>query len=64
MKRTVLVTGSSRGMGKAEAIEFAKRGWTVTATMQSPEKETELTSFENVHLYSMDIADCSQVKVL
>ena len=30
---TIFITGSSSGIGKASAKLFAKKGWTVTATM-------------------------------
>lgn len=59
---TIVITGSSSGIGKATAKLFAQKGWTVIATMRSPEKETELTVFENVHLYPMDITNSQQVK--
>ena len=32
MKKTVLVTGASRGIGKTTAIEFAKNGYDVAIT--------------------------------
>ena len=59
---TIVITGSSSGIGKATAKLFAEKGWTVVATMRSPEKETELTAFDNVYLYPMDITDSRQVK--
>ena len=41
---TIFVVGSSSGIGKATAKLFAEKGWTVIATMRTPEKETELTA--------------------
>ncbi len=32
-KKTVIVTGSSRGIGKAIAIRFAKEGWNVAINL-------------------------------
>lgn len=59
---TIFITGTSSGIGKATAKLFAQSGWTVIATMRSPEKETELTEFENVHIYPLDITDSKQVQ--
>lgn len=59
---TIVITGSSSGIGKATAKLFADKGWTVIATMRTPEKEAELTAYENVHLYPLDITDAAQVK--
>jgi NAD(P)-dependent dehydrogenase (short-subunit alcohol dehydrogenase family) len=55
--KTVLITGSSSGIGKATAIYFAKQGWNVAATMRSPEKETELTKLSNVKLFALDVTN-------
>ncbi len=52
---TIFIVGSSSGIGKATAKVFAEKGWTVIATMRSPEKETELTSYENVFIYPLDV---------
>lgn len=52
---TIFIVGSSSGIGKATAKLFAEKGWTVIATMRSPEKETELTSYENVFIYPLDV---------
>jgi NAD(P)-dependent dehydrogenase (short-subunit alcohol dehydrogenase family) len=55
--KTVLITGSSSGIGKATAIYFAKQGWNVAATMRNPEKETELTKLSNVKLFALDVTN-------
>ena len=52
---TIFIVGSSSGIGKATAKLFAEKGWTVIAAMRSPEKETELTSYENVFIYPLDV---------
>lgn len=59
---TIVITGASSGIGKATARLFAEKGWTVIATMRHPEKETELTSYENVKLYPLDITSPQQVE--
>jgi 3-oxoacyl-[acyl-carrier protein] reductase len=40
-KRVVLVTGSSRGLGKAMALEFGKRGYTVAVHYASSQRPAE-----------------------
>ena len=43
MKKTVIITGTSTGIGKETALYFNERVWNVVATMRNPEKrETEL----------------------
>lgn len=62
MNKTVLITGSSAGIGKAAAKYFAARGWNVVATMRTPEKETELTQIENVLVTRLDVLDKSSMQ--
>lgn len=61
MKKTILITGASSGIGKATAVYFQQQGWNVIATMRSPEKETELNELENVQLEKLDVLDGSSI---
>lgn len=53
--KTILITGSSSGIGRAAAKYFAQKGWNVVATMRSPEREAELTMLENVLVTKLDV---------
>lgn len=55
MSKTVLITGTSSGIGRASVLKFQKEGWKVIATMRSPEKETELTKLERVLVTTLDV---------
>jgi NADP-dependent 3-hydroxy acid dehydrogenase YdfG len=61
MKKTILITGASTGIGKVTAIHFAKNGWNVAATMRSPEKDTELKSIPGIKLYTLDVMDQASI---
>lgn len=62
MNKTVLVTGSSTGIGKSIAAYFQAMGWNVAATMRSPENETELIELENIKCIRLDVTDESSIK--
>lgn len=53
--KTIFMTGTSSGLGRASAKLFASRGWNVVATMRSPEKETELAALPGIALAPLDI---------
>lgn len=62
MRKTILITGASSGIGKATAIHFQEQGWNVIATMRTPEKETELNKLENVQLEKLDVLDLESIE--
>jgi NAD(P)-dependent dehydrogenase (short-subunit alcohol dehydrogenase family) len=55
MNKTVLITGSSTGIGRAAVTYFHNKGWNVVATMRSPEKEKELNLLSNVICPKLDV---------
>ncbi|MBI3219528.1 MAG: SDR family oxidoreductase [Bacteroidetes bacterium] len=62
MKKTVIITGSSSGIGKAAAIYFSQQGWNVAATMRTPEKETVLSKLPDVKLYALDVTQSESIR--
>jgi short-subunit dehydrogenase len=62
MKKVVLITGASSGIGKETAKYFAANNWNVIATMRSPEKETELTGQDNILVTKLDVLDKDSIK--
>ena len=62
MKKTILITGSSTGIGRAAVETFAAAGWNVIATMRSPEKETALTQHANVSVIRLDVQDGDSIQ--
>lgn len=61
MKKTVLITGTSSGIGKSTVFEFAKNGWNVIATQRNPENENDFSSFPNVKLYALDVTNLENI---
>ncbi|RZJ53346.1 MAG: SDR family oxidoreductase [Flavobacterium sp.] len=61
MQKTIFITGTSTGLGKATAKLFHTNGWQVIATMRNPEKETELNQLENIVLLPLDVTNPNQI---
>jgi NAD(P)-dependent dehydrogenase (short-subunit alcohol dehydrogenase family) len=57
MKKTVLITGASSGLGKTAAKFFAGNGWNVVANMRSPDKEKDLVSFDATLVTRLDVQE-------
>lgn len=62
MAKTIFITGTSSGLGKVSAKYFAELGWNVAATMRTPEKETELSTYPNIKIFKLDVTNLEQVK--
>jgi NAD(P)-dependent dehydrogenase (short-subunit alcohol dehydrogenase family) len=61
MKRTILITGSSTGIGRATAKYFHAKGWNVVATMRDPGKEKELQALDHVLVSRLDVLDLASI---
>jgi NAD(P)-dependent dehydrogenase (short-subunit alcohol dehydrogenase family) len=61
-RKTIFITGSSSGLGRATAKLFASKGWRVIATMRNPAAETELAGLPGVQLLALDTTDRVQIE--
>jgi NAD(P)-dependent dehydrogenase (short-subunit alcohol dehydrogenase family) len=65
---TVLITGSSRGIGLEFTRQYARLGWTVIATCRSPDKALELQEiakdYSNVTIDRLDVTDHDMIDAL
>jgi NAD(P)-dependent dehydrogenase (short-subunit alcohol dehydrogenase family) len=61
MKKTVLITGTSTGLGRAAAKHFAQHGWNVVATMRRPKEDTELSGSDGVFVTCLDVQDRASI---
>lgn len=70
MRRRILVTGSSRGIGKAIALELAKAGFDVTVHARSRQQEAEQVAQEIQalgqvsHVLMFDVNDRAQIAAI
>lgn len=62
MNKTILITGTSSGLGRATAKHFHEKGWNVVATMRTPEQETELTRLERMLVTRLDVQDSLSIR--
>jgi short-subunit dehydrogenase len=62
MAKTILITGSSSGIGKETVKLFQSKGWNVAATMRTPEKATDLLKIADVACIRLDVTDVDSIK--
>jgi len=62
MNKTILITGSSSGLGRASAKLFQSKGWNVVATMRTPEQETELATLDRTLVARLDVQDTASIQ--
>ena len=63
MNSTILITGTSSGLGRATAKLFQAKGWNVIATMRSPDHETELTGLDRTLVTRLDVQDPESIRL-
>lgn len=59
-RKTVLITGTSSGIGKVTAELFAARGWNVAATMRDPSR-ANFRDKVNIRVFQLDVTDEASV---
>ena len=61
MTKTILITGTSSGIGRATALYFAERGWNVAATMRDPLKADAALTHPKISLFALDVTDAASI---
>lgn len=62
MTKTVLITGSSTGLGYTAAQKFAREGWNVIATMRKPDQRLAEIYLERIAVYELDVTKPATIK--
>lgn len=62
MNKTILITGTSSGIGKTTAELFQANGWNVVATMRNPDAGADLAALENVLVVGLDVIDSTSIQ--
>lgn len=60
--QTILITGTSSGIGKATAIYFLEKGWNVVATMRQPEQDQDLPEHAQLLKLRLDVQDSASIQ--
>jgi NAD(P)-dependent dehydrogenase (short-subunit alcohol dehydrogenase family) len=62
MKKTILITGASTGMGLADTIFFAQKGYLVFATYRNDKDKSKLNELKNVYPIKMDVTNGDDIQ--
>jgi NAD(P)-dependent dehydrogenase (short-subunit alcohol dehydrogenase family) len=57
MAKTILITGSSSGIGRATALYFAEKGWNVAATLRDPLQADPALQHPQISLFALDVTN-------
>ena len=64
-KKIIWITGASSGIGKALAIKFAEKGWTVAASARRENLLEDLNKFNpNIYSFPLDITEIENCKLI
>lgn len=62
MQKTVLITGTSSGFGRASVHQFADQGWNVVATMRDTAQGGRLSGHPTVLIEHLDVEDKDSIR--
>ena len=64
-KKIIWITGASSGIGKALAIKFAEKGWTVAASARREGLLEDLNKFnQNIYSFPLDVTEIENCKLV
>ena len=64
-KKIIWITGASSGIGKALAIKFAEKGWTVAASARRENLLEDLKKFNpNIYSFPLDVTEIENCKLI
>jgi NAD(P)-dependent dehydrogenase (short-subunit alcohol dehydrogenase family) len=61
MASTVVITGTSSGIGRATAELFLRKGWNVVATMRRPKDPSSFSPSERLKVARLDVRDRASI---